>query len=93
MDERKELLEKFARKFVELGKSLGFSKHEIKTEYQSSNIYLLKDSNNEYSLQLEIEWRECDCFLYVVRMEDGELPKSFYYKFPSIYYTILLLSE
>ncbi len=79
MDERKELLEEFAQKFLDLGKSLDFSKCEIKTDCQSSNIYLLKDSNNKYSLQLEIEWRECDCFLYLVRLENGKPPKNFYY--------------
>ena len=79
MDEKKELLEEFAQKFVELGKSLDFSECEIKTECQSSNIYLLKDSNNKYSLQLEIEWRECDCFMYLVRLENGKIPKDFFY--------------
>ena len=81
MDERKELLEEFAQKFLDLGKFLDFSKYEIKTECQSSSIYLLKDSNNKYSLQLEIEWRECDCFLYLVRLENGKIPKEFFYAY------------
>lgn len=81
MDERKELLEEFTQKFVELGKSLDFSKCKIKTECQSSNIYLLKDTNNEYALQLEIEWRECDCFMYLVRLENGKIPKDSFYAY------------
>lgn len=75
---KKELLDKVTQSFVELGNFLGYSIMKEKSECQSSNIYLLDDNKN-YSLQLEIEWRECDCFLYVVRMEDGKLPKDFYY--------------
>lgn len=75
---KKELLDKVTQSFVELGNFLGYSIMKEKSECQSSNIYLL-DDNKKYSLQLEIEWRECDCFLYVVRMEDGKLPKDFYY--------------
>ena len=81
MDKRKEFLEELAQKFFKLGKSLDFSKYEIKTECQSSNIYLLKDINNKYSLQLEIEWRECDCFMYLVRLENGKIPKDFFYTY------------
>lgn len=75
---KKELLDKVTQSFVELGNFLGYSIMKEESECQSSNIYLL-DDNKKYSLQLEIEWRECDCFLYVVRMEDGKLPKDFYY--------------
>ena len=76
--DKKELLDKVTQSFVELGNFLGYSIVKEKTECYSSNIYLL-DDNKKYSLQLEIEWRECDCFLYVVRLEDGKFPKAFYY--------------
>lgn len=79
MDKKTEILDELTQKFISLGNCLGFSKCKIKTECQSSNIYLLKDTNNEYSLQLEIEWRECDCFMYVIRLENGNIPKDFFY--------------
>lgn len=75
--DKKELLERLTQRFIELGKSFEYSKSKVKSECQSSNIYLLND--NKYSLQLEIEWRECDCFLYVVQLENGKIPKDFYY--------------
>ena len=78
MDTRKELLEDLTQRLLELGNSFNFSNLKVETECQSSNIYLLNGA--KYSLQLEIEWRECDCFLYVVQLDNGKIPLDFYYK-------------
>lgn len=64
------ILEQLANKLYEIGKEMGFSKPVIRSSRYSSEIYIIK----EHALQLEIDWRENELFMYVVRLKDRTLP-------------------
>ena len=59
-----------AEKLQKLGESLGFGNHVIRTSSAMSEIYVV----NRHALQLEIDWRENDLFMYAVYLKDKKLP-------------------
>ena len=77
MVEEKELfLHDIVNEFQTLGEELFFSELLIKNERDITNVYLLRDASYKYALQLEIDWRECDIFLYIVYLKNGNIPNS-----------------
>ena len=66
------ILQELSKQFWELGKSIGFSKIHTRADRYASKVYLI----NRHALQIEIDWREYDLFMYVVYLKDGELPNE-----------------
>ena len=84
------ILEQLAQKLYELGREWGFSAPIVRTDGTISEIYIVKD----HALQLEIDWRENDLFLYAVYLRDGELPgKSVIYSYPDGHWCRKYLEE
>ena len=73
------VLEQLAQRFHEIGGECGFSEPVVRLDGTISEIYIVKD----HALQLEVDWRENDLFLYVVYLRNRKLPdKSVIYSYP-----------
>ena len=64
------ILNQLSNKLYEIGEEMGFSKPIIRTNRYSSEIYIIK----KHALQLEIDWRENNLFMYVVYLKNRLLP-------------------
>jgi hypothetical protein len=66
----KTVLYQLAEGLQKLGEGLGFSNRVIRTSCGVSEIYVV----NRHALQLEVDWRENDLFMYAVYLENNSLP-------------------
>ena len=66
----KTVLYQLAEGLQKLGESLGFSSRVIRTSCGVSEIYVV----NKHALQLEIDWRENNLFMYAVYLKNNDLP-------------------
>lgn len=76
VEEKNLFLYEILNEFQTLGEELLFSELLIKNERDITNVYLLRDASYEYALQLEFDWRECDIFMYIVYLKNGNIPSS-----------------
>ncbi|MBO5726381.1 MAG: hypothetical protein J6S00_04905 [Clostridia bacterium] len=65
-------LNQLANNFCEFSEKLGFSNPIIRSDTYISEIYVL----NKHALQIEIDWRENELFMYVVYIRDNMLPNK-----------------
>lgn len=63
-------LNQLSHRLYEMGKTFGFSKPVVRSDRYTSEIYVI----NKHALQIEIDWRENNLFMYVVYLKNGELP-------------------
>lgn len=74
-----DILELLKVKMSELCSELGCIKQFVSTNKYSSEIYFM----NNHAIQLEIDWREYELFMYAVFLDNGSIPdKSVIYKYP-----------
>ena len=66
----KTVLYQLAEELQKLGESLGFSNRVIRTRCGVTEIYVV----NRHALQLEVDWRENDLFMYAVYLKNKSLP-------------------
>ena len=66
----KTVLYQLAEGLQKLGEDLGFSNRVIRTSCGVSEIYVV----NRHALQLEVDWRENNLFMYAVYLENNSLP-------------------
>ena len=66
------ILNQIADRLYEIGKPLGFSKPIVRSDRDISEIYMI----NKHALQIEIDWRENNLFMYVVYLKNDELPNK-----------------
>lgn len=64
------ILDELRGKFQEIGSRFGFSNTIVKSSGHYTDIYLV----GQHALQMEIDWRECNLFMYVVLLRDRKLP-------------------
>lgn len=74
MSEQEEIEKLVTNQFAELT-SYGFSEPIIERGSWSTVIDWL---GSDIALELELDWREFDIFLLIVRLEDGQLPQGYY---------------
>jgi hypothetical protein len=55
--------------------SLGFTKPRVTQEEWTTTLTLML---NNIALEIEIDWRDFDIFVLVVRLENGDLPSGYY---------------
>lgn len=55
--------------------SYGFSQPRVTQEEWSTTLTLML---TDIALEIEIDWRDFDIFVLVVRLEDGSLPSGYY---------------
>lgn len=53
----------------------GFSKPQVTKEEWSTTLTLML---TEIALEIEIDWRDFDIFILVVRLENGKMPSGYY---------------
>ena len=84
------ILERLKRRMADLAAELGYSDPVVRKAGTISEIYVVKT----HALQLEIDWRENDLFLYAVYLRDGKLPgKSVIYSYPDGHWCRKYLEE
>lgn len=66
----KTVLCQLAEELQKLGEGLDFRNQVIRTSYGVSEIYVV----NRHALQLEVDWRENNLFMYVVYLKNNSLP-------------------
>ena len=66
------IIYQLSNKLYEIGKEMGFSKPVIRSNNHSSEIYVKKG----HALQIEIDWKEYELFMYVVYLRDDLLPEE-----------------
>lgn len=62
-------------KFSYLEKQMGLSRPKISRETWKTRISYL---GKETGFDIELDWRELDVFVLLVRLEEGKLPKGYY---------------
>lgn len=62
-------------KFSFLENQMGLSKPKISRETWKTRISYL---GKETGFDIELDWRELDVFVLIVRLEEGKLPKGYY---------------
>lgn len=62
-------------KFSYLEKQMGLSRPIINRETWKTRISYL---GKETGFEIELDWRELDAFVLLVRLEEGKLPKGYY---------------
>lgn len=67
------LLKEISMKFYEFIKKFGFSQPKIQSNSNSSKIYYLF---NKHALQIEIDWREYQLYMYIVYLKNEKLPPN-----------------
>lgn len=65
-----QILNQLIDSLCKFSKKMDFSKPIIRSDRYSTEIYILK----EHALQLEIDWRENNLYMYVVYLKNKELP-------------------
>lgn len=74
-DHQKQLESVVKRCFLFLTKKWGFSEPKIKHDRWTSTFsYLLED----IGIEIEIDWRDLDVYLLVVRLKNNALPEGYY---------------
>lgn len=72
------IISQFIDAFCQLGNKLGYFKHDIRSNNLTTEIYIIK----EHALQIEIDWKENDLFMYAVYLKNSSLPdKSIIYEY------------
>ena len=66
----KTALYQLAEGLQKLGESLGFGNQVMRTNCGASEIYVV----NRHALQLEVDWRENNLFMYAVYLKNKDLP-------------------
>ena len=66
----KTALYQLAEGLQKLGESLGFGNQVMRTNCGASEIYVV----NRHALQLEVDWRENNLFMYAVYLKNNDLP-------------------
>lgn len=66
------MLTQLEARFRALGTGLGLTKYRTRRVGQITELYLY----DRHALQMEIDWRENELFMYAVRLRDGKLPGS-----------------
>lgn len=66
----KPVLDQLAEGLQKLGEGLGFNTRFMRTNCGVSEIYVV----NKHALQLEIDWRENNLFMYAVYLKNNGLP-------------------
>ena len=61
-----------AKRFRAVGTALGLTNCRTRQVGQITELYLY----DRHALQMEIDWRENELFVYAVRLRDGKLPGS-----------------
>jgi len=74
MSEQAEIESWLKSQFAELA-DYGFSEPVVKREDWNTVVDWL---GTDIALELELDWREFDVFLLVVRLEDNQLPQGYY---------------
>lgn len=64
------MLTQLQQRFCRLGAALGLTNCCIRQAGQITELY----QYDRHALQMEIDWRENELFLYAVRLVDGKLP-------------------
>lgn len=71
-------LQELTDRLYKIGTALGFRKLRIRTNDRTTEIYLV----NNHALQVEVDWRENNLFMYAVYLKDNTLPdKSVIYRY------------
>lgn len=73
-DQTNRIIEKIMALLINLY-SYGFSKPRLNQEEWSTTLTLML---TDIALEVEIDWREFDVFVLVVRLENGEIPSGYY---------------
>lgn len=68
----KTVLYQLAEGLQKIGEGLGFSNRVMRTSCGMSEIYVV----NRHALQLEIDWRENNLFMYAVYLKNNTLPEK-----------------
>lgn len=77
-------------RLCELGKSMGFSEPIIRSNKYSTEIYIV----DKHALQVEIDWKENNLFMYAVYLIDCKLPDdSVIYHYPNGHWCRKYLEE
>ena len=72
------LLAELTDAFQDIGSQFGFMNIVVKSNKDYTDIYLV----DKHALQIEIDWREFNLFMYVVYLKDGKLPnKNIIYRY------------
>jgi len=64
------ILNELKKQMQEIGNKIGFNKLIVKSNKNLSEIYIMEN----HALQLEIDWRENNLFMYAVYLKDKKLP-------------------
>ena len=60
--------------FLDFGIEFGFRLHSVQESRYATAIYLNLDNN--YALELEIDWREYYVFMYIVHLRNNQIPPA-----------------
>jgi len=75
MDEKSQIRNYALVKFAFLERELNMSKPIIKNRPWNTDIYYLASN---IGLQIELDWRDLDVFILVVRLDNGSIPGGYY---------------
>ncbi len=64
------ILKQLSNKLYEIGRKFDLAELRVRSDRYSSEIYVI----NNHALQLEIDWRENNLFMYVVYLKNNTLP-------------------
>ena len=86
----KMVLCQLAEELQKLGESLDFGNQVIRTSRGVSEIYVV----NRHALQLEVDWRENNLFMYAVYLKNNSLPdKGVLYHYGDVHWCRKYLEE
>jgi hypothetical protein len=74
MSEKSEIEKWVIDQFSEL-ENYKFSKPVVKRDGWTTSVDWL---GSDIAIELELDWREFDAFIFIVRLEDGQLPQGYY---------------
>ncbi|MBP3300207.1 MAG: hypothetical protein J6M34_01730 [Clostridia bacterium] len=67
---RNNIITDAANDLAQFAKAFGFSSPVIKNDGYTTKIYIIK----KHAIQFEIDWRELEIFMFVVRLLDNKIP-------------------
>ena len=70
----KEISNQLKMIFLDFGIEFGFWLHSVQESRYATAIYLNLDNN--YALELEIDWREYYVFMYIVHLRNNQIPPA-----------------
>lgn len=73
-DKKKQIVETIIELLASLY-AFGFSKPQVTKEEWSTTLTLML---SEIALEIEVDWRDFDIFVLVVRLEKGKMPSGYY---------------